>query len=385
MNYNHKGKNSSTFSIRVMCAIVFTIFSFCWLYCFQADVLMMAQHVLSKGVTRYQPLIGALVITLSLLALQLLVYKFLKLKKRSHAFTYLPSMLILAMLSSVVSEGNSDISFSLRWWAVLLILVVWALMVSVARMTQDVESDNEFGLLSRPMWINLLFLSLMMMGVVWIGNTNAVFHYRMKVERCLLEGDAVRALEAGKLSLESDKELFMLRMYALARAHALGEHLFEYPITGKREDMLPTAKTSTGFMMYPVDSLYKFMGARPAGLMSPERYLQLLERRDTLPNQTVQDYLLCGYLIDRQIDQFAKEVGRYYHINDSLPKHYREALTLYTHMRTRPRVVYHNAVMDEDYDNFQELERDYKDATERKGKVEEKYRETYWYYYKYEK
>ena len=164
-----------------MCAIVFTIFSFCWLYCFQADVLMMAQHVLSKGVTRYQPLIGALVITLSLLALQLLVYKFLKLKKRSHAFTYLPSMLILAMLSSVVSEGNSDISFSLRWWAVLLILVVWALMVSVARMTQDVESDNEFGLLSRPMWINLLFLSLMMMGVVWIGNTNAVFHYRMKV------------------------------------------------------------------------------------------------------------------------------------------------------------------------------------------------------------
>lgn len=138
-------------------------------------------------------------------------------------------------------------------------------------------------------------------------------------------------------------------------------------------------------MMYPVDSLYKFMGARPAGLMSPERYLQLLERRDTLPNQTVQDYLLCGYLIDRQIDQFAKEVGRYYHINDSLPKHYREALTLYTHMRTRPRVVYHNAVMDEDYDNFQELERDYKDATERKGKVEEKYRETYWYYYKYEK
>jgi hypothetical protein len=54
-------------------------------------------------------------------------------------------------------------------------------------------------------------------------------------------------------------------------------------------------------------------------------------------------------------------------------------------MRTRPRVVYHNAVMDEDYDNFQELERDYKDATERKGKVEEKYRKTYWYYYKYEK
>ena len=385
MNYNHRDKNSSTIAIHVMCAIVFSLFSFCWLYFFQADVLMMAQHVLSNGVTHYNPLIGACVITLLLYLLQKVLYRFLKLKKRSHALTYLPSILILALLSSIVPEGDSGVSFSMSWWAILLILAVWGLMAFVARSTQDVESDVRFGLFSRPMWINLLFMSLMMMLAAWVGNTNAVFHYRMKVERCLIEGEAADALQAGKRSLESDKLLFMLRMYALARAHALGEHLFEYPITGKREDMLPTAKTSTGFMMYPVDSLYKFMGARPAGLMSPERYLQLLERRDTLPNQTVQDYLLCGYLIDRQIDQFAKEVGRYYHINDSLPKHYREALTLYTHMRTRPRVVYHNAVMDEDYDNFQELERDYKDATERKGKVEEKYRETYWYYYKYEK
>ena len=385
MNYNHRDKNSSTIAIHVMCAIVFSLFSFCWLYFFQADMLMMAQHVLSNGVTHYNPLIGACVITLLLYLLQKVLYRFLKLKKRSHALTYLPSILILALLSSIVPEGDSGISFSMSWWAILLILAVWGLMAFVARSTQDVESDVRFGLFSRPMWINLLFMSLMMMLVAWVGNTNAVFHYRMKVERCLIEGEAADALQAGKRSLESDKLLFMLRMYALARAHALGEHLFEYPITGKREDMLPTAKTSTGFMMYPVDSLYKFMGARPAGLMSPERYLQLLERRDTLPNQTVQDYLLCGYLIDRQIDQFAKEVGRYYHINDSLPKHYREALTLYTHMRTRPKVVYHNAVMDEDYDNFQELERDYKDATERKGKVEEKYRETYWYYYKYEK
>lgn len=385
MNYNHRDKNSSTIAIHVMCAIVFSLFSFCWLYFFQADMLMMAQHVLSNGVTHYNPLIGACVITLLLYLLQKVLYRFLKLKKRSHALTYLPSILILALLSSIVPEGDSGVSFSMSWWAILLILAVWGLMAFVARSTQDVESDVRFGLFSRPMWINLLFMSLMMMLAAWVGNTNAVFHYRMKVERCLIEGEAADALQAGKRSLESDKLLFMLRMYALARAHALGEHLFEYPITGKREDMLPTAKTSTGFMMYPVDSLYKFMGARPAGLMSPERYLQLLERRDTLPNQTVQDYLLCGYLIDRQIDQFAKEVGRYYHINDSLPKHYREALTLYTHMRTRPRVVYHNAVMDEDYDNFQELERDYKDATERKGKVEEKYRETYWYYYKYEK
>ena len=97
------------------------------------------------------------------------------------------------------------------------------------------------------------------------------------------------------------------------------------------------------------------------------------------------DYLLCGYLIDRQIDDFVKELGKYYHIDDSLPKHYREALTLYTHMRSRPLVVYHHAVMDEDYDNLMQLEKQYPDKSERRVKVEEQYRGTYWYYYKYEK
>ena len=148
--------------------------------------------------------------------------------------------------------------------------------------------------------------------------------------------------------------------------------------------MLPTDSLSC-MMFYPQDSLYKFIGARPASRMSPMRYLELVQQRDSLPNKTVADYLLCGYLIDRQIDDFVKELGKYYHIDDSLPKHYREALTLYTHMRSRPLVVYHHAVMDEDYDNLMQLEKQYPDKSERRVKVEEQYRGTYWYYYKYEK
>ena len=146
--------------------------------------------------------------------------------------------------------------------------------------------------------------------------------------------------------------------------------------------MLPTDSLSQ-MMMYPVDSLYKFIGARPVGRMSPVRYLQLVERRDTVVNKTVGDYLLCASLIDRQLDRFVAMLGRYYAIDDHLPKHYREALTLYTHLRSHPLVVYHNSVMDEDYANLTELERQYADETERKGKVEEQYRGTYWYYYRY--
>ena len=95
------------------------------------------------------------------------------------------------------------------------------------------------------------------------------------------------------------------------------------------------------------------------------------------------DYLLCGDLIDKDLDRFAKDIQDYYTVNDSLPKHYREALILYSRLRSKPVVVYHH-VMDEDYDNLQELEKGYPNQTERKGKVEEHYRGTYWYYYWYE-
>lgn len=386
MNYNNPYKNNSTVAIRVMCAIVFVVFSFAWLFWFQPDVLMMAQHVLSGGLTHYNRLIGAVIITFSLFILQLLVFSVLRLKKRTHALTYLPSFLLLAVISDVSHAPDGTITHGHSWWLILFLLLLWGGIVFVARMAQEVEDDADYRLFSRPMWINMLTMVVLIIILAWIGNTNAVFHYRMAAERHLLEGDEEGALKAGRKSLESDEHLLMLRMYALARQGKLGEKLFEYPITGTSSEMLPTDSLSQ-VLMYPVDSIYRFIGARPVGKMAPMRYLELVAQKDSLPRQAVFDYILCGYLIDKKIDRFASEVGRYYTFNDSvdsLPKHYREALTLYTHLRAHPVLVYHHAVTDEDYDNLQELEKQYPNPTERKGKVEDQYRGTYWYYYKYE-
>ena len=384
MNYNRPNKNNSTKGVRLMCAIVFVIFSFGWLFFFQADVLTMAQHVLSGGLTHYNRFVGAVLITFGLQLLQWLVYFLTGLNRRAYAYTYGPSMLLLGLLTDVTQKGEGDISCASSWWLALILLVVWLGIVYLARLLQQVEDADDAGLFSSTMWHNVLTLVLLMMCTAWIGNTNAVFHYRMKAEHCLMEGDAAGALTTGRKSLESDENLLMLRMYALAQQGQLGERLFEYPISGNSSQMLPTDSLSR-LMMYPADSLYKFIGARPVGRIAPMRYLQLVERKDTVYHQPVSDYQLCGYLIDRELDTFAKEIKRYYTINDSLPKHYREALTLYTHLRSRPVVVYHNSVMDEDYDNLTQLERQYADKTERKVKVEEHYRGTYWYYYKYDR
>jgi hypothetical protein len=388
MNYNHPNKNSSTVAIRLMCAIVFLTFSFVWLYCFQADVLAAAQHVLSKGLTTYKPFVGAVLITLALQVFQLIVYALTRLRKRSHALTYLPSMLALAVITDINTDIDSHYTLS-SWWIILLVLVLWVLLVLGARALQPIEPDAEpKGLFSRAMWINMLTMALLIIGVVALSNSNAVFHYRMRAEARLLSGDYEGALQMGAKSLESDVDLQMLRMYALSRTGELGEHLFAYPVSGHSDAMLPVEGKSK-FVMYPCDSLYKFLGARPKGEMTTARYLELMQRRDSTVDLHIADYQLCGLLIDKRIDDFVHQLRRYYTegdtlVIDRLPKHYREAMTLYTHLRSHPVVIYHNSVMDEDWKNLQELEAQYPDLTERKGKVEEQYRGTYWYYYEYE-
>ena len=90
-------------------------------------------------------------------------------------------------------------------------------------------------------------------------------------------------------------------------------------------------------------------------------------------------------LVDRNIDAFVRELPRYYHVNDSLPLHYKEALTLYTHKMSAPHIIYKNQIMDTDFDDMQKLVEANKDADERRLAVFNQYFGTYWWYYEYGK
>ena len=388
MNYNHPVRNSSTIGIRLMCAIVFLLFATCWLAVFQADMMAAAQHVLSGGMTVYNRTLAPLVTIGCLMLLQLVVFAVVRLRKRSHALTYFPSMLLLALITDLSDNFDTSLSLGAWWWALPLALVAWMLIAWLAYSLQDVEPDREpCGLFSKAMSVNMLLMLLMCAGVALLSNTNAVFHYRLKAEACLLRGDSEGALRAGEKSQESDASLQMVRMYALSRQGQLGERLFRYPVVAGSSAMLPTNGESRS-TLYPQDSIYRYFGARPAAQMLPGRYLKLIARRDSVVSRKVADYQLCGLLIDRDLDGFVALLPRYYQVDDQrqadrLPRHYREALILYTHLRAKPALVYHNAVLDEDFSNLQELERKYPERMERMGKVEEQYRGTYWYYYEY--
>ncbi len=390
--YHDRYKGEGNITIRVVCAVLFVLFTFCWLFFFQSDMLAVAQYGLSGGKTHYNRTIGAVICTAVLLGVHLLVYAATRLTRRTHALTYAPSMLLLAFVSSV--------SVPFRWggwlWAGPLLLALWGGAVWLSRRMLPIgdEGRRSAGLFSRVMWINLLQLLAMMAGVAAVSNTNAVDHFRAHAEVALISGDVDEALHVGRRSMETDENLTMLRIFALSQKGQLADHLFEYAVSGTSADMLPLEGSSTRLMLMPDTLLWQHFGVSPDSLvgvadgdsitpakprLNVAQYLDSLEH-DTLATRAYVDYRLTGQLIDRQLDAFVAALPQYYPMDaDSLPRHYREALVLYQQKDTL--FIYNDSLMLSRWHDFKANDSIYPNPSERKIRTEEQFRGTYWYYF----
>ena len=385
MTKHYSDKKNGTGTNKVVCAICFLLFSFLWLYEFQADLLAIAQHVMSNGVTQYDRTIGAIIITAVLYILQLCVAFITKLSRRTHALTYFPSMLLLAVLSDIDSEINENTTFGAWLWGVPLLLVIWGGCVWLARqvMPFGLNEEKESGLFSNRICLNLLQMVGMMLGVGLIGNTNAVVHYSAHAEIAIMNGDFDEALRVGGESLETNERLTMLRAFALSKKGLLADELFRYPVAGTSESLLPMQVKP---QILPADSIWKHLGARSLTTMPAEKYYEAMER-DTLATEALADYRLCGYLIDRNLNAFVRMLPKYYEVADTLPlpRYYKEALVLYMHQTANPVIVFHDPVLAEDWKNLQQLKAKYPNEPERQYRIFDEYEESYWYYYYYKK
>ena len=95
-----------------------------------------------------------------------------------------------------------------------------------------------------------------------IANTKDVYHYRLKAERCLVEGQDSLALQVGAKSLQADRSLTAMRMFALSRENLLGEKLFDFPQYNGSQGLLPSFSDTT-YTHDWTNALYKHLGGKP--------------------------------------------------------------------------------------------------------------------------
>ena len=201
----------------------------------------------------------------------------------------------------------------------------------------------------------------------------------MRIESDIISNNFRHATTVGIHASDTDSSLTMLRIWTLSEQGQLGERLFEYPLIGSSDAMLPNG-TTVKLMMAPEGKLYKHLGVVFREKMNPKQYLQKLHEKH-FATKAAHDWLLCAYLLDGDIDRFAQNIKRFYNIDGTLPKHYREALILYRHLRQHPLFVYHSDVMNVDYDDYMDIIRKSKTQDERRYLLRQSYGKTYWFYY----
>lgn len=396
MNNYHSSEQNTAGVIRYSCCILFMLFSFCYLFYLQGEILAEALFVYSKGLNSYHLLMGAIIITVILQLVQWVVSKLSQLPERWYALSYIPSALLLTILTDIDRDTILHFSFGAWTWIAPLVIVGYVLLVMAVRRHQS-SNEGHFVSIKSKIYPDFIILFTLMLLVGWIPQSTDVYHYELKAERLILEKDYEGATKVGERSLRTSARLTQLRMYALSQLGQLPERIFEFPQYDASAGLLDVTDTLSTYRFTP-QSICLHLGALcGSNVRSTDRFYQLA-LNDSIRNQHTIDYYLCSLLLDKKLDDFGKQLKRYYLQNDTisgemvrLPKAYSEALLLMGERAAalEGRIVAHNipviTLSDKDiverFKAYNQLKAELPDLTERINKTHREFGDTYWWYY----
>lgn len=396
MNYNKSQKEKTAGVIRYSCGILFSLFSFCYLYFIQGEILAQAQHVYSNGITRYSILIGAIIITGILLCLQWLVSYITQLSSTHYAWSYIPSALVLAILTDVDEEAMMNFSFGPWLWIAPLVIILYALLIiGIKKFGESGDIVLNYNIRSM-LYPNYIILFFTMLAVGAIPHTSDVYHFELKTERLILEGKYEEASKVGEKSLRTSARLTELRMYALSMMGQLPEKIFEYPQYDGKDGLLILNDTMPGTRLTSKWICHHLGAVCGNNIRNTDRYFYLV-LNDTLWNEHTADYYLCNLLLEKKLQTFFDELPVYYNLSDtltnpydSLPKAFKEALIIMSNNQETPEKIVingdsiatiHDTVMINDYIDYCHQKVGISNERERINKTHRSHGKTFWWYY----
>ena len=386
MHYTSTNTRRTARTIPFVCGLLFAAFCFLYLYFVQPDLLALLQFRLSSGQTRYDPLIGALLITLVLVLVGAGFQRLLSLPIRVLALAWMPScLLLLAHVGWRIVPDEGD-AISLPPMPRLIFLAVLAVIYLIALRLSYVYRDTtgERASLVAHYAPNLLVMCLAFFVVGMAGNTSTPLHYELQAERLIASSRYAEALQVGEQADATSPRLTAMRCYALSREGMLGERLFAYPLHGDCAQMLPQWEATVRTHDL-ADSVYHHLRFRPCAVCRPSAmlFLENAHSMDTLSTPALRHYLLSACLIERRLSRFAEIV-----IADSvtmLPTHYREALALYATQDTLFQQPQPDEAINRSLHDFLTEMNQADAAAPPADMLRRRYSHTYWYYYYFAK
>ena len=394
MNYNtpHTLPERIREMIAISCMILFSLFSFFFLYIMGGDLLSVTQYALSGGITHYSQFFGALLITIVLQLLQVLTLRFTCLSGRFYALTYFPSFLFLTIISCSNKTIFEHFTFGSWSWLLPSLLFLFVIVVLLIHRFSRYKHDDDSGHASHYLWPNYLTLLLMMLLTGAIQHTPDTDLYEMKAEQAILRGDYEEAASTGINSLAVTPRLNRLRLFALAQIDELGEHLLDYPQPFGSYSLIDISDTLQ-YEEFNSHNICDSLGLRVlTGSLTPDSYFSRLLPTDTLhTKKIVGDYCLCNQLLNKNLTRFLEILPIYYPPDSvslmQLPSLYRQALlieTLYMG-ETNPDSLEHftDTLTLQTFKAYRALKDECTDDTERYNRTRREYSNTLFWYWDY--
>lgn len=362
-------------------ATLFAVFSFLFVAKFQTPLLELLYERVATGKLEYNAYVVGASISIFLTLFALWINRYTGFKREWTALSYLPSSILLAFITDIdrsIYIGGYNYQ---KWIIVALIGVfAYASFSYVLRRVLFAKIKNVAMSANRIVWRNLEIFVVLFCLVGFLSNGEENFKREALVESYYRKGNVKKALEVGYLSNTVSKTLATQRAYILAKEGLLGEKLFEYPQPYSSDVLFPEDVQVSPLVP---DSVFSLIGVNP---VPGEKMLETLKRTVESVSCTpaARDYYLSAMLLDRRLVEFAGTVASLYpdvKISD-MPKHYQEALVLYSNIDGSV-VDSDNNGMQELYDAFKALEKQYDDPFVRANYMRRNFGRTYWWYYLY--
>ena len=395
-------KKDGTTALDAVCAVIFVLIIFTYYYSFQGDILGMTQYSWSEHQTHYDRLTGGIIFTVIVCCISAVSAFMFTLPERARTMCYMPAMVLSGVVTgaTVDAAGQARLSWGLVGIGVLT-LVAYPYIARKLQGLSGLYATRRDGSTSvTKWWSNILFLIALTVIMFCLGNTDRSLHTRLAVERLCREGNYEEALAYGIPKYDNDEALTMWRAYALAKNQKgigteMGERLFTYNITGSTTALLPKAGAEPHSLLRDNYIIWQAIGFVPRDINEAQStYLARELKRGTARKASI-DYLLCTYLVNKDLERFVKELVKYYgstaafrsaQVQAVLPQHYAEALLVYESGRNATVTAGLNSLKIDDavradYYDFMNVLRERKNVKEKDADLRDNYFGTYWYYF----
>lgn len=368
--------------VAYMCATLFALFTFFFVSVSQTAQLEVLYDYVATGKLEYNGNVVAILTALALTLLAVWLNKLAGYRREWTAMAYLPSALILAFVTDI---DRSLYTGGCSWWGWSFIFLSgitgYAFLAFILRQMLFEKIKNVAMSANRIIWRNLMIFVFLFLLVGTLSSSEENFEREALLYSHHKAGRVDKALAVGYKSLTASKELTQARAYILAEKGELGKRFFEYPQLYGVEGLLPGNERTSPL---DPDSVYSLIGDTLRAGEDYDAFLYRVANTDTA-TPAAGDYYLVSLLLDKKIEIFKDEVARIYGDStaDNLPKHYREALVLYSSIDSDYNLSLSSDTLIEALDSLHRVEMKSEDIVVRSNFVRKEFGRTYWWYFLY--